>query len=85
MILAAFLLAFALALGLGAQKVVADLLRTFYKDKLYFDFGISNENNGKNINQGLQYWKEGFGARTIIHDFYSIKTSNHHKLENVFK
>ena len=29
MILAAFLLAFALALGLGAQKVVGDLLRTF--------------------------------------------------------
>lgn len=35
MILAAFLLAFALALGLGAQKVVGDLLRTFYTRKTY--------------------------------------------------
>ncbi len=35
MILATFLLAFALALGLGAQKVVGDLLRTFYARKTY--------------------------------------------------
>jgi hypothetical protein len=35
MILGAFLLAFALALGLGAQKVVGDLLRTFYARKTY--------------------------------------------------
>ena len=35
MILASFLLAFALALGLGAQKVVGDLLRTFYARKTY--------------------------------------------------
>ncbi len=35
MILAAFLLAFAIAFGLGAQKVVGDLLRTFYARKTY--------------------------------------------------
>ncbi|WP_159019996.1 mechanosensitive ion channel family protein [Algibacter sp. L3A6] len=35
MILAAFLLAFALAVGLGAQKVVGDLFRTFYTRKIY--------------------------------------------------
>ncbi|MEW4925562.1 mechanosensitive ion channel domain-containing protein [Algibacter sp. 2305UL17-15] len=35
MILAAFLLAFALALGFGAQRVVAELLRTFYARKTY--------------------------------------------------
>lgn len=35
MILAAFLLAFALAFGFGAQKVVGDLLRTFYTRKTY--------------------------------------------------
>ncbi|MGB5417316.1 mechanosensitive ion channel family protein [Algibacter sp.] len=35
MILAAFLLAFALALGFGSQKVVGDLLRTFYTRKTY--------------------------------------------------
>lgn len=35
MILAAFLLSFALAFGLGAKEVVADLLRTFYTRKTY--------------------------------------------------
>ena len=35
MILAAFLLAFALALGFGAQKVVGELIRTFYARKTY--------------------------------------------------
>jgi len=35
MIFTAFLLAFALAFGLGAQKVVGDLLRTFYARKTY--------------------------------------------------
>lgn len=35
MILAAFLLSFALAFGLGAREVVADLLRTFYTRKTY--------------------------------------------------
>ncbi|WP_242205416.1 mechanosensitive ion channel family protein [Aestuariivivens insulae] len=35
MILAAFLLAFALAFGFGAQKVVSDLLKTFYTRRTY--------------------------------------------------
>ncbi len=35
MILASFLLAFALAFGVGAQKVVGDLLKTFYTRKIY--------------------------------------------------
>ncbi|NRA93199.1 MAG: hypothetical protein HRU26_11040 [Psychroserpens sp.] len=35
MILAAFLLSFALAFGLGAREVVADLLKTFYTRKTY--------------------------------------------------
>lgn len=35
MILGAFLLAFALAFGIGAHKVVGDLLRTFYARKTY--------------------------------------------------
>ncbi|MFX0557345.1 mechanosensitive ion channel family protein [Maribacter sp. CXY002] len=35
LVLGAFLLAFALALGLGAREVVGDLLRTFYSRKIY--------------------------------------------------
>jgi hypothetical protein len=50
----------------------------------FFDFGISNENQGKNINKGLQYWKETFGARTYCQDFYEVETKNFVKLNQVF-
>ncbi|MEM6718752.1 MAG: GNAT family N-acetyltransferase [Bacteroidota bacterium] len=60
------------------------LLDEVFQHKMYFDFGISNENQGKNINQGLHYWKEGFGARTITQDFYEIDVQNSHKLDTIF-
>ena len=60
------------------------LISEIFKGKKYFDFGISNENQGKNINKGLQFWKEGFGARTITQDFYEIKTENYKLLDTVF-
>ncbi len=59
------------------------LIKEIFVNKKYFDFGISNENQGKNINQGLQYWKESFGARTIIQNFYRIETVNFSNLETV--
>ena len=61
------------------------LIHTVYSDKRYFDFGTSNENNGKNINEGLQFWKEGFGARTITQDFYRIDTKNYKDLKTVLQ
>jgi Acetyltransferase (GNAT) domain len=60
------------------------LITSTYREKEYFDFGVSNENQGKNINQGLQYWKECFGARSIVHEFYEVNTANHSKLDSVF-
>jgi len=59
------------------------LIETVFKDKKYFDFGISNENMGLHVNQGLQYWKEGFGARMVTQDFYEIKTKNYNLLNDV--
>lgn len=60
------------------------LITSNYREKKYFDFGVSNENQGKNINKGLQYWKECFGARSITQEFYEVKTANHTKLDFVF-
>ena len=60
------------------------LIKEEFKDFSYFDFGISNENQGKNINKGLQYWKETFGARTFTQDFYEVATKNYVKLNQVF-
>lgn len=60
------------------------LINEVFKDKKYFDFGTSNKNNGFNINKGLQYWKEGFGARTVAQDFYKVNIENFQLLNNVF-
>jgi hypothetical protein len=59
------------------------LLKNVFKEKKYFDFGISNELQGKKLNLGLSYWKESFGASTIVHDFYQVQTSNGYLLENI--
>lgn len=59
------------------------LITEVFKNKPFFDFGISNENQGRNLNKGLSFWKESFGARTITQDFYEVETSNFSKLENI--
>ncbi len=59
------------------------LITDTFSRKRYFDFGISNENEGNYLNQGLSYWKECFGARSYVHRFYKIKTANHTLLNDV--
>lgn len=61
------------------------LIKEVFVNKRYFDFGISNEGQGKILNNGLSYWKESFGANTIVHDFYEVATSHFTKFENVIK
>ncbi|WP_035692734.1 hypothetical protein [Flavobacterium sasangense] len=68
----------------GSLDFLHNRLITYtFRNKKYFDFGISNENQGQNINQGLLFWKEGFGARTIVQNFYEIETKNYPLLESV--
>jgi hypothetical protein len=68
----------------GSLDFLHNRLITYtFRNKKYFDFGISNENQGRNINQGLLFWKEGFGSRTIVQNFYEIETKNYPLLENV--
>jgi len=59
---------------IGAVDVIFDhLLNSVYNNKPYFDFGISNEEDGMYLNRGLVEYKESFGARCVTHDFYEIK------------
>jgi len=60
------------------------LITEVFVSKHFFDFGISNESQGKKLNEGLSYWKESFGASTIVHDFYEIDTANYTKLNSYF-
>ncbi len=38
----------------------------------YFDFGISNENNGIFLNDGLYRFKTEFGGGGVVHQFFEI-------------
>lgn len=58
----------------GALDAVMDcLVNECYTDKMYFDFGISNENEGRFLNEGLISQKQEFGGRAIACDFYELK------------
>lgn len=59
------------------------LITEVFADKHYFDFGTSHEEHGRKINGGLLYWKESFGAKTTVQDFYEINTSNFSLLDAV--
>jgi hypothetical protein len=65
----------------GAQAFLFDWLVEHYKEKRFFDFGTSNEKEGRGLNHGLLDWKEGFGARVYTQDHYEIATMNFQKLE----
>ena len=59
----------------GREVHVLDLLfqvviRQALEQHPYFDFGISTENQGTFLNEGLIYQKEGFGGRGICYDWY---------------
>jgi hypothetical protein len=59
------------------------LIQEVFSNKRFFDFGISNEAGGKKLNNGLSYWKESFGAGTIVHDFYEVETAKYTLLDAV--
>lgn len=58
----------------GALDLIIDtiLKNGLNEEKVYFDFGTSNENNGLYLNSGLIHQKEGFGGRGIVYDIYKI-------------
>ena len=57
---------------IGALDLVVATLLYKYSNKLYFDFGISTENNGLTLNEGLIAQKESFGARVLIHSAFML-------------
>lgn len=60
----------------GALDFIFDkLINEIYKDKKYFDFGISNEQEGRYLNLGLIEQKQEFGGRATVHDFYEWRIS----------
>ncbi len=58
---------------LGALDIVVDLLlNDVYREKPYFDFGISTVDDGRTLNSGLIRNKESYGARATVYDSYEL-------------
>ena len=56
-----------------------------YETKEYVSFGISGEEQGKHVNEGLAYFKQSFGARVAVQNYYEIETANYPLLKTVFR
>ena len=56
----------------GALDLLIDHLIDQFSDRRYLSLGTSNNEGGPQLNTGVVTWKEGFGARTFVHDFYEI-------------
>jgi hypothetical protein len=60
-------------LGVGALDIVIDhVVNDRYTDLRYLSFGVSSEDDGWFLNEGLAHQKEMFGARAVVHDFYEM-------------
>ena len=56
----------------GLDLLIKTAMDNFSETKKYFDFGISTEENGKFLNEGLISQKEGFGGRTVCYQTWEI-------------
>jgi hypothetical protein len=62
--------------SIGALDYLLDwLISEAFVDKKYFSFGISTEDEGTIINEGLVSHKEGLGGSSYTHDFYELQIS----------
>ena len=58
---------------LGALDLtIATIIEEYKNSKEYLDFGISTENAGMFLNEGLISQKESFGGRTNVYETYVI-------------
>ena len=59
----------------GAQDALYGAVMEYYRTQTevrYFDFGTSNEQNGRYLNENLIAQKEGFGARGVAYRIFRI-------------
>lgn len=62
-----------LARQIGALDLtIATLISKYKENKKWLDFGISTEDGGKILNEGLISQKEGFGGRTNVYSMWKL-------------
>ena len=52
--------------------VVSEVIEKYKQTKRYLDFGISSENAGQYLNEGLIAQKESFGGRTMVYQTWKL-------------
>jgi hypothetical protein len=52
--------------------LISGLIKDIFRQKNYFDFGISTTGNGMQLNQNLEFYKTGFGAGSVIHEIFEV-------------
>ena len=58
---------------MGALDLLMEhLISNIYSNFHYWDFGVSTEQGGSYLNEGLIFQKEGFGGRAVCYDTYAI-------------
>lgn len=71
-------LQYAAATDLGKELYAVDviynaLIFDILKDAKWFDFGTSNEDGGRYLNEGMVRHKEEFGGRSVVYDQYLLE------------
>ena len=56
----------------AVDVIYHDIIFNLYPEARWFDFGISNENGGLYLNEGMIAHKEEFGARSMVYDMYHL-------------
>lgn len=54
------------------DRLIQHLIEERYTHKRFIDFGISTEQGGTILNEGLIKQKEGFGGRAVVYDTYEL-------------
>lgn len=65
-------------------NLMLEIIDHYKTEKKYFNFGTSHISQGKQINAGLQTWKEKFGGRSLAQDTYAFNTHNHYLISSIF-
>lgn len=68
----------------GALDLIFDhLIKDKFKEKKWLSFGISTEDMGRSLNEGLIRYKESFGGSSCVFDFYEINVDESFKKINI--
>jgi hypothetical protein len=61
--------------SIGASTAITDyaIAKSMDLGARYFDFGVSNEEEGRVLNEGLYRFKTSFGAGGVAQEFYEVK------------